>query len=458
MMAAATEFRDGGGLTPQDRAFSDLVYREPGQDPALSAALMSSSPIVIGSPVLSGKSTLLNMLCDHMSRVDSSREELEVDCRKPKGMAEGDLRELIGEVLQSRRTSSFSVLVESRRRANRSFQKSALRFRGADRLQLPALRWLLAGVSRHAQRPRRLETAGLQILIDGAFTTQTLPSGPDSDFLLAQAIPGEFSRRGQSRFFKTRFEAHQIGVTSKALAELHAATKGDKYLTQVIGRRLTEDLSEGARIDASVMRDALSRAVSSPTWAGKLKRSIVKQVRKEKEWFRALARGTSAQELWADGNKEARNILFKSGVLRRVSPIAVEERCEIVMQFVREAFGRLEGVDHLLDHSLSLDGVASEYGSAMRKCKDQVRRFAALGMLRRLHCGSGLVVGPGRVHIDARTLSGGSYEGFLEVDEGDLPAKAKEVWFMRWTRTTRKYNLKSQLRFWPVENSWREGG
>lgn len=435
-------FQAGGRLATESKAFEPSIYAAGSRTlvaPGLAARQFM--PQVIGSPRLSGKTTQVNTLCSYHDRLNQDRPVVQVLCELPKGrhdIPEEQLRELLGRKLIAEPTGSLADILRSSRLLRGTTSRHVLAIINSEALSTSALRWLLAGFRAAHERPALTTELRLQLLVDGSFGVETLTSGPDSDYPLAQSFPREFSEQEQHTFFATRVAELGFRVSMAAGRELWRHTAGDKYLTQAVGRQLATT-STPKRLGRSLFALSarqIEQILEQPMCWRELHTPATDAIAKlvtltPNDDFRFRRFLKALQERWQTMDPAAKAIAYEGGLVRRNGQTDVVPRAPMLESLIDEAIGRAYDSLAFLRIGFSSSGIAQEDKERADKAVREIVTAAARSQLVTLHTAYGTVLGSGAVRVSAIATDGGRYTGIWTAPTERFKAGAK-VWGLLW--------------------------
>ena len=438
-------FRAGGALLPSDEAFAEEIYGEGNAGEAMSISPLDFKPQVISSPGLTGKTTQLNYFAVRQEELVSGSclAYLEIVIpRRRRRIGEGSLRKILDDELLSDGGDTLGEILEGSRKISATVvgkSKTLLGIINVDGLDDQALRWLLAGL-RIVVEDKLVERLGVQIILDGSFSLETLTAGADSEYPMSQVYPREFSEEGQRLFVHDRLVKLNVSVSEEALQHFYRVTDGDKYLTQALCLHLAgfagfpDDMVE---IGEDEMDACVKQYIQEDPRLDSLRKNLVECVveLRDMDLGPNEVRGvfTRIDTEWALLSPRIRALLYRGGAVRRVGDRVAMSRAPLTREVVDRALSRWLQVRELLQDAFSLEGVVGPERPLAREAVDEIEIEAITGELRDLHVGVGQVREATIIEVDAVALGVGSYAGKLELEDEIRVAPGTEVWFFLWS-------------------------
>jgi hypothetical protein len=436
-------FKTDEPLWPGDPAFTDDVYWTSVMKGR--ALPLDFSAKVISSPRKAGKTTQLNLIgAKHLraSRFEEgSKTFIRID-RRDGGIPENELKDMLIQELGAQGASTFEEVILTSKKIRNYKGRKVLAMMQVENLSEPALRWLLAGIKRlENTTTKRLN---LQVLIDGSFAVDTMTWGETSEFPLDHMYPPEFSQETQKKFVSSRVSQLKLLFTNAAYHELWKATRGDKYLTQAICKRIVEHPQLGApaktvddddvceTIEAYTQEDP-SRDTLKPDLLRAFfvlsEQSPEKEQTPQKEFYvKELL--NCIQDVWHSLTVQERDQAYRGGLIRR-SRRGIELRAPLIRGIFEKTARRVWEVRTLFASHLSLSGLAEPYRTQAEGIVRQVIEHAYTDSLSFLHVGLGRKVGEKRVEVQANALYQGDYSGYWDI-EAKNAREGEEVWGVMW--------------------------
>lgn len=420
-MEANELFRFGEPLKPGEAAFTEsLFYDDQGQG---TVALETPGALVCASPFQTGKSTLINEYYRRGQFLGLGPDAEQVSIPIPEdGMSESELRQCLSDELDAVEADSVPELLKTSRRLYTSKEPAVLIFDEADNLAEDALQWLLRGLTLLGERE---EIPVLHVIVSGSFALQRYTSGPNSDFPLPQIYMWEFEKEQQTTFLHHRLRSIDIQVSDKAYEEIWGMTLGDKYLTQVIGHLIESNLGPKAVVDVTEIKDCMKEYISLPTRNDPLKtrmlRGLIDLWRATGGSIYGLRRMIEDISVaWvAYLNNEAREIAYRSGIVRKWPLEVISPRSPMAMAALEPAFERINAAEMLVNSHFSLRGVHDEDQTLALDLLDRIYRAASLNVLTTLQVGKGVITKNDELEVEVGALDIGHYSGTWNISLHD---------------------------------------
>ena len=178
-------FAAGGALAPNDVAFSDEVYEQVSRSVRMES--FGLLPQVIASPSLAGKTTQLHYILQQQRRanVEQNIALSSVDIpANPGGLDEIGLRHLLGQALGTRQVNGTFARILGEAAVDSGDGITVLAITSTENLEAGALRWLLRNILN--LEDYRIDK--FKVVIDGSFSLETLTTGPNSEYPMAQVV------------------------------------------------------------------------------------------------------------------------------------------------------------------------------------------------------------------------------------------------------------------------------
>ncbi len=332
---------------------------------------------------------------------------------------------LISE-LQSDDSQSLFTILNSSSWIN-SHKINVLILHNVEHLTEKALKALLGGI-------RGIEEKGnhefisykFQILIEGSQLLQELTGGPISILPLPNIFPREFEK-GEMRNFAFKRE---LIMSDGAINLIWEKTQGDIAICHFLFGQLYQ---LGRKIILSDAKNVLDDYINSINVNHELRDVMLSGIyelcsifsKRDRLTLRDLAAFFDLNEelSWFDLKDDVAEILFKHGLIRKVSDDKFMIRAPIIAEISKSCIKRFDKLERMIASELPLNEFSNELRSKIEMFSNETFRAAIFDSLLVFHVGHG-IYSKGVISFEGMAYNHGSYEG--EWDVKDLLFRFKE--------------------------------
>lgn len=436
---------------PKNPAFLDIYDDYAGG--LQSYQLSNWSPVVIGSPKKTGKTTQAHCIHDKHRRLLSGSEVNFVEL-KSQNHNEDEFKIRLKHELDSDESSSLLGIIKASKRLKKE-EHYVLVISDTHELPNDTIRWLLSGIRAIHERDTYALKKRVQIIIDGSFCVDTLTLGPNSEFPMSQIYPREFTHTEQIGFMERRLRKFRLGLSREAYLLVWEITRGDKYFTQALSSRIAELANDSAsHIDESALGDLIEDYLEEPVFADSLRPFLSKAFYKlgqycNDRFIDPIVLVSNIKQKWDDLPREIRAIAYDGGIVRRENETDIELRSPIILKLLELVLPQARHVESILSSFFSLSAVRPDYVMNGQEILDEVLGAVYMRTLRTLHVGSGYKISTGEVRIKATVLGHGIYEGTWTTPVDESISIGDEVWGFMWTSENELGEIGGQVRILP---------
>lgn len=447
-------FKAGGSLNPGSQAYDPSVYSESVR------AFQFYRPQVVAGPKLSGKTTLVNAICEARRHDFSGATEI-ITCtvpEKPGGVDGSRLLDLIAERIGCEPKPDLDSVLREIGQQNGVYRMLFLK--DTHNLCQNALLWLLRSVVDVNDRMEFGDNSPhVKLLIDGTHSIETM-TGPNSDFPLPQFYAGEFSEKMQRQFVK-RCLRDSATLTDGAYRLLWEETAGDKYLTQAICSALfsrTCTKGPSIRFGAKAIESQITHYVDSGVDGDQLKASILgdyyrlnRMFQRDLSVFGTAATLKEIGNYWDALSTSSRDLAYRSGIVRKVGDKSAIFRAPILQRVVDRADKRVADANSIISSIFDLDGVIDSDRNNAAALLERIIESAAGSTLLNLHVGSAKRINASELSVLANALYAGSYEAVWEWSLPDAQLD-EEMYMIKYAREGLSRRRESEVALFKMKN------
>lgn len=420
--------------------------------------LASSEPAVICSPRKTGKTTQGHRIFDLNQRFNKQSDFSLIEI-KGDNIQEDELIKLLKTKLGSKEylAVSLSEIICDSIHSHGEDKYICLNITDSHKFPDDTLRWLLHGIrglKESKNNPNLNSLERTQIIVEGSFAVDTLTSGPNSEFPMAQLYPREFIEKEQKLFIENRLKKIKLRLVNDTYKLIWELTFGDKYFTQAICERVARNFDKGIISNNEVI-DVIDDYLEENPYEDDLKPNLFCSFNKISSFcdyqpYDPIKLIEQIDVNWLTLPMNIKALIYDGGIVRRKGETDVESRAPIVLRLLEKQEVKVRQVKSLIDAMFCLDSVRKDFYDEAKESIDQIIEKSCMSTLKTLHIGVGKKISDNEIEVNAEAYGHGNYTGKWEYRTPKNVMIGEEMWALLWSYENFNGEITGYVRVFPI--------